>query len=59
MKKIFTVMTLFACVISGSAQEKQIINFKDANFKAKLLEASKENEIAEMSDDRYYYGPVG
>ncbi len=51
-------MTLFACVISGSAQEKQIINFKDANFKAKLLESNKENQIAEMTDDRYYYGYV-
>ena len=42
MKKFYTILVLVFVATSSA----QIVNIPDANFKAKLLEASPDNEIA-------------
>jgi hypothetical protein len=47
MRKLYFLLIVF---VSGLSQA-QIINFPDANFKAKLLSASPENDIAAIIND--------
>ena len=51
MKKIYFLLLAFAIFTSANAQ---IINFPDANFKAKLLAASSSNTIATNLSGAYF-----
>ena len=51
MKKLYFLLIAFCVVISSNAQ---IINFPDANFKAKLLSASPTNYIAKDLNGTYF-----
>ena len=51
MKKFYTILVLVFVVATSSAQ---IVNIPDANFKAKLLEASPSNEIAANLSGQYF-----
>lgn len=50
--KSFSTTILF--LLSGLLSQAQIINIPDANFKAKLLEASPSNTIARNTQNQYF-----
>ncbi|MFN3640336.1 MAG: T9SS C-terminal target domain-containing protein, partial [Flavobacterium sp.] len=50
--KSFSTTILF--LLSGFLSQAQIINIPDANFKAKLLEASPSNTIARNTQNQYF-----
>jgi Leucine-rich repeat (LRR) protein len=51
MKKLYTLLVI---ALIGFVGKAQIVNIPDANFKAKLLQASPSNQIASTQTPNYY-----